>query len=68
MVVVVIEGAGGCKEGLVNVGVGFVSVEVALVVVVVDDCEGTLLDGCVAPAAAAEYRIGVNVCVCDRCG
>lgn len=59
--VVVIEGAGGCDGGLVTAGVRFVSVDVAVVVVVVVGCEAVLFVCCVAPAAAAEYRIGVNV-------
>lgn len=54
-VVVVIEGAGGCNWGLVTAGVGLVSVDVVV------GCEAVLLVCCVAPAAAAEYRIGVNV-------
>lgn len=44
VVVVVIEGAGGCEDMLVAVGVGFVSGDVT-VVVVVDGCETALL-GC----------------------
>lgn len=60
---VVIDGAGGCEGVLVTVGVVFVSVDV---VVVVDGCEVVLVTFWVAPAAAAEYRIGVSVC--GRCG
>lgn len=67
MVVVIIEGAGGCEGVVVTVGVGFVGVDVvAVVVAVVEGCGAALLTCCVAPAAAAEYRIGVNVC--GRCG
>lgn len=67
VVTVVIEGAGGCEGALASVGVGLASVDVAVVVVVVDDgCKVVLLVCWVAPAAAAEYRIGVSVT--GRCG
>lgn len=59
-VVVIIEGAGGCEGVFVTVGVGPVSVDV-VVVIVVDGGDTALLACWVAPAAAAEYRIGVNV-------
>ena len=59
LVAVVDEGAGGCEGVFDTAGVGFV-VDVVIVVAVVG-CEGTLLACWVAPAAAAEYRIGVNV-------
>ena len=58
VVVVVVEGAGGCEGVVVTMGVGFVVVDVVVVVVVVVGCG---LACWVAPAAAAEYRIGVNV-------
>jgi len=58
-VVVVVEGGRGCEEVLDTIGVGLV-VDVVVVVVVVD-CGATLLACWVAPAAAAEYRIGVSV-------
>ena len=61
VVVVIIEGAEGCEGPLVNTGVGFVGVDVAVVVVVDEGCGEALLPCWVAPAAAAEYRIGVNV-------
>jgi len=54
VVVVVIEGAGSCGGVVVTTGV----VDVVVVVVVVVGCEVACW---VAPAAAAEYRIGVNV-------
>jgi hypothetical protein len=60
VVVVVMQAAGGCERGLVTTGVGLVSVDVVVAVVVVG-CEVALLACWVAPAAAAEYRIGVNV-------
>lgn len=59
--VVVIDGAGGCKGRLVTIGAGFVVDVVVVVVVVVVGCGAVLLACWVAPAAAAEYRIGVNV-------
>ena len=57
---VVVEGAGGCEGVVVTMGVGFVVVvvDVGVVVVVVVGCGAECW---VAPAAAAEYRIGVNV-------
>ena len=60
LVAVVDEGAGGCEGVFDTAGVGFV-VDVVIVVVAVVGCEVTLLACWVAPAAAAEYRIGVNV-------
>ena len=57
--VVAVEGAGGCERMFVTIGVGFVA-DVVVVVVVVG-CGAVLLACWVAPAAAAEYRIGVNV-------
>jgi len=59
VVAVVIEGAGGCEVGFITTGVGFV-VDVVTTAVVVG-CGVVLLVCWVAPAAAAEYRIGVNV-------
>ena len=58
VVVVAVEGAGGCEGVVVTTGVGFVTVvvDVGVAVVVVGGVECW-----VAPAAAAEYRIGVNV-------
>ena len=60
LAVVVVEGAGGCEGVVDTTGEGFVDV-VVIVVVVVVGCEGGLLVCWVAPAAAAEYRIGVSV-------
>jgi len=60
VVTVVVEGAGGCEGVVVTTGVGFivVVVDVGVVVVAVVGCG---VECWVAPAAAAEYRIGVNV-------
>ena len=58
VVAAVIEGAGGCEGMLVTIDVEFV---VDVVVVVVVWCGEVLFACWVAPAAAAEYRIGVNV-------
>jgi hypothetical protein len=60
LVVVVFESAGGCEGVVDTTGGGFVDIVVIAVVVVVD-CEAGLLACWVAPAAAAEYRIGVSV-------
>ena len=60
LVIVVVEGAGGCEGVVDTTGVGFVDV-VVIVVVVVVGCGAGLLVCWVAPAAAAEYRIGVSV-------
>ena len=59
--VVVVEGAGGCEGVLIMTDVGFVIDVVVIVVVVVVGCEAALLVCWVAPAAAAEYRMGVSV-------
>lgn len=59
VVVVVVESARGCEGVLGTIDVGFG--DVVVIVVVVVDCEAALLACWVAPAAAAEYRIGVSV-------
>ena len=60
-VVDVVESGGSCEGVLVTTGVGFVVDVVGPVVVVVVGWGEVLLACWVAPAAAAEYRIGVNV-------
>ena len=61
LVAVVDEGAGGCEGVLEKASAGFVVDVAVTIVVAVVGCEAGLLACWVAPAAAAEYRIGVSV-------